>query len=59
MSEGPRYEKPKQIKFEEALEEIQTVINQVIEISSLREYQMRKTSTINIFQNGKVMLCHQ
>ena len=28
-------------------------------INSLRKYQMTKTSARTIFQNGKVMLCHQ
>ena len=54
ISKDPKYQEPKQICFEEAREEIQTGIDQFIE-----KYQMTKASTRIIFQNRKVMLCHQ
>ena len=54
ISKGPKDREPKQICFEEAREEIQTGIDQLIEKISIA-----KASTRTIFQNGKVMLCHQ
>ena len=54
ISKDPKYQEPKQICFEEAREEIQTGIDQFIE-----KCQMTKASTRIIFQNRKVMLCHQ
>ena len=54
ISKGPKYRELKQICFEEAREEIQTGIDQLIEKISIA-----KASTRTIFQNGKVMLCHQ
>ena len=54
IAKGPKYQEPKQISFHEACEEIQTGTDQFI-----RKYHTTKASARTIFQNGKVMLCHQ
>ena len=54
ISKGRKYRELKQICFEEAREEIQADVDQFIERIS-----NDKGSRRTIFQNGKLMLCHQ
>ena len=54
ISKGPKYREPKQICLRKLVKKYKLVL-----INSLSEYQMIKASIRTIFQNGKVMLCHQ